>query len=159
MAAILHSLSLSTMYLSQKSSSKLKKLCYIVKQLYSNNWKKKKAAAATAMVHQMQADSNFILFFFCFNFTLITCFNTDKLGSSNCFFIYFQILVRTGSFCGFCLFCSLLTPRCWGRKWPPTPEFLLGESHGQRTLVGFSPCHCKELYTTEWLSTKNLSAV
>ena len=26
----------------------------------------------------------------------------------------------------------------------PTPVFLLGESHGQRSLVGYSPCGCKE---------------
>ena len=24
----------------------------------------------------------------------------------------------------------------WRRKWQPTPVFLLGESHGQRSLVG-----------------------
>ena len=28
------------------------------------------------------------------------------------------------------------------RKWQPTPEFLLGKSHGQRSLVGYSPCCC-----------------
>ena len=26
----------------------------------------------------------------------------------------------------------------WRRKWQPTPVFLLGESHGQRSLVGYS---------------------
>ena len=25
------------------------------------------------------------------------------------------------------------------RKWQPTPIFLLGKSHGQRSLVGYSP--------------------
>ena len=25
------------------------------------------------------------------------------------------------------------------RRWQPTPVFLLGESHGQRSLVGYSP--------------------
>ena len=34
-----------------------------------------------------------------------------------------------------------------------TPVFLLGESHGQRTLQGFSPKGHKELDMTEWLST------
>ena len=29
----------------------------------------------------------------------------------------------------------------WRREWPPTPVFLFGESHGQRSLVGYS---CKE---------------
>ena len=27
----------------------------------------------------------------------------------------------------------------WGMKWLPTPEFLPGKSHGQRSLVGYSP--------------------
>ena len=27
----------------------------------------------------------------------------------------------------------------WRRKWQPTPVFLSGESHGQRSLVGYSP--------------------
>ena len=30
----------------------------------------------------------------------------------------------------------------WSRKWQPTPVFLPGESHGQRSLAGYSPwCH------------------
>ena len=35
----------------------------------------------------------------------------------------------------------------------PTPVFLPGESHGQRSLMGYSPWGCKELDMTEWLST------
>ena len=27
----------------------------------------------------------------------------------------------------------------WRRKWQATPVFLLGETHGQRSLVGYSP--------------------
>ena len=27
----------------------------------------------------------------------------------------------------------------WRRKWHPTPVFLPGESHGQRSLAGYSP--------------------
>ena len=27
----------------------------------------------------------------------------------------------------------------WKRAWKPTPVFLPGESHGQRSLVGYSP--------------------
>ena len=27
----------------------------------------------------------------------------------------------------------------WRREWQPTPTFLPGESHGQRSLVGYSP--------------------
>ena len=35
------------------------------------------------------------------------------------------------------------------RAWQPTLVFLPGESHGQRSLVGYSPEGCKELDTTE----------
>jgi len=37
----------------------------------------------------------------------------------------------------------------WRRKWQPSPVFLLGEFHGQRSLVGYSPWGRKELDTTE----------
>ena len=36
----------------------------------------------------------------------------------------------------------------WRRKWQPTPVFLLGKSHGWRSLVGYSPWGLKETDTT-----------
>ena len=39
----------------------------------------------------------------------------------------------------------------WRRKWQPTPVFLLGKFHGQRSLAGYSPWGCKESDTTEQL--------
>ena len=36
----------------------------------------------------------------------------------------------------------------WRRKWPPTPVFLPGKSHGQRSLAGYSPWVCNESDTT-----------
>ena len=39
----------------------------------------------------------------------------------------------------------------WRRKWQPTPVFLPGESHGWRSLVGYSPRGRKESDTTERL--------
>ena len=41
----------------------------------------------------------------------------------------------------------------WRRKWKPTPVFLPGESHGQRSLAGYSPQGRKESDTTERLHT------
>ena len=41
----------------------------------------------------------------------------------------------------------------WRRAWQPTPVFLPGESHGQGSLVGYSPWSLKESDTTDWLST------
>ena len=40
----------------------------------------------------------------------------------------------------------------WRRRWQPTPIFLLGEPHGQRSLAGWSPWGPKELDTTEQLN-------
>ena len=37
----------------------------------------------------------------------------------------------------------------WRRAWQPTPVFLLGESHGQRSLAGYSPQGLKELDATD----------
>ena len=37
----------------------------------------------------------------------------------------------------------------WRREWLPSPVFLLGKPHGQRNLVGYSPCSCKDLDTAE----------
>ena len=36
-------------------------------------------------------------------------------------------------------------------KWQPTPVLLPGKSHGQRSIVGYSPWGCKESDTTEQL--------
>ena len=45
----------------------------------------------------------------------------------------------------------------WRRKWQPTPVFLPGESHGGRSLAGYSPWGCKESDTTERLNWTELN--
>ena len=51
-------------------------------------------------------------------------------------------------------------------KWQPTPVFLPEQSHGQRSLAGYSPWVYKELDTTEhthtyikinWFQPRNIS--
>ena len=37
----------------------------------------------------------------------------------------------------------------WRGKWQPTPVFLPGEFHGQRSLVGYSPWGYKQSDMTE----------
>ena len=39
--------------------------------------------------------------------------------------------------------------RKWRRKWHPIPLFLLRQSHGQRSLAGYSPWGHRESHTTE----------
>ena len=53
-----------------------------------------------------------------------------------------------GSICG-----SGRSP--WRRKWQPTPGFLPGESHGQRSLAGYSLWVAKQLDMTEQLNNNN----
>ena len=44
----------------------------------------------------------------------------------------------------------------WRREWQPTPVFLPGESHRQRSLVGNSLWGHKEFDVTEQLSIRAL---
>ena len=63
----------------------------------------------------------------------------DPLWANFC--LWCKIKVQFGFF--FCL---------WIKEWQPTPVFLPGESHGQRSLTGYSPWGCKESDTTELLT-------
>ena len=45
----------------------------------------------------------------------------------------------------------------WRRAWLPTPVFLPGESHGQRSLAGYCPWGHKELDMTKQLTHKHIS--
>ena len=47
-----------------------------------------------------------------------------------------------------CRFHSWVGMIPWRRKWQPTPVFLPGNFHRQRSLVGYSPWGHKELDTT-----------
>ena len=40
----------------------------------------------------------------------------------------------------------------WSRKWQPTPVFSPGKSHGQKSIVGYSPWDHKHWDTSEWLT-------
>ena len=47
----------------------------------------------------------------------------------------------------------------WREAWQPTPVFLPGESHGQRSLVRYSPWGCKELDMTEQSTHTHIPAI
>ena len=49
---------------------------------------------------------------------------------------------------------SLSGKICWRREWQPTPVFLPGDFHGQRSLVDYNPRGHKVLDMTEWLKHK-----
>ena len=44
----------------------------------------------------------------------------------------------------------------WRRKWKPTPVFLLGKYHGQRSLAGYNPQSRTELDTNEVTSNSTI---
>ena len=46
-----------------------------------------------------------------------------------------------------------------GEGWQLTPVLLPGEFYGQRNLVGYSPCNCKESNMTEVNEHKNFAKV
>ena len=48
-----------------------------------------------------------------------------------------------------CRFDSWIRKIPWRTKWQPPPVFLPGESHVQRSLVGYSPQGLKESDATE----------
>ena len=45
---------------------------------------------------------------------------------------------------------SLFTSMHWRRKWQPTPVFLPGKFHGQKSLVGYSPWGRKVQLRLKW---------
>ena len=57
--------------------------------------------------------------------------------------------------CRRCRFDPWIRKIPWRRKWQSTLVFLPGESHGQKSLVGYSPRGRKGLDTTEQLNNNN----
>ena len=54
---------------------------------------------------------------------------------------------------------SLGWENLWRRESLPTLVFLPGKSHGQRSLVGYSPWGCKKSDMTEWLNILHLESI
>ena len=54
---------------------------------------------------------------------------------------------------------DVFEPSSWRRKWQPTSVFWPGESHGQRSLAGYSPWGHKKLDTIERLHFLSLNLV
>ena len=66
--------------------------------------------------------------------------------------LWWSRLYRTWLQCGRPGFYPWIRKIPWRRKQQPTPVFLSGESHGQRSLVGYSPWGHKESDRMEQLS-------
>ena len=82
-------------------------------------------------------------------FKLVSSSHKDFPGASDCK----SICLQCGR-PGFDLWVGKIPCR---RKWQSTPELLPGKSHGQRSLVGYSPWGHKESDTTEQLHFTSFS--
>ena len=61
---------------------------------------------------------------------------------------------ESASYCRRCRFSSWIGKTPWRRKWHPTPVFLPGKFHGQRSLAGYSPWGCKsQTRLSDWTTT------
>ena len=70
-----------------------------------------------------------------------------------CYFVQMDIRIELPkAFCQGAQSCHVIEKIPWSRKWQPTPVFLPGKSHGQRSLAGYSPWDHEESDTTEPLS-------
>ena len=58
-----------------------------------------------------------------------------------------RILLSMQETCRRCGFNPWVGKIPWSRKWQPTPIFLLGKSHGQRSQAGCSPWACTKSQT------------
>ena len=99
----------------------------------------------------------------CLHYTFEILFNNNKKGKLKKkihmihFFRIHNIISKYKK--KICLQCSKPRFNPWvrnipcRRKWIPTPAFLLGEFHGQRSLAGYSPWDHKQSDMTEWLTT------
>ena len=111
--------------------------------------------------------SNHINEFTCPAYT-VTCQVCAFSTSGGGFVLYYTALCRLGFPGGsvvkkkkICLlmqemwFQSLTGKIPWRKKRQPTPVFLPGKSHGQRSLPGYSPCGHKESDMAERLNNNN----
>ena len=73
----------------------------------------------------------------------------EVMGPDAMILSFLNVEFQASSFTLLFHFLSHIFMYVWRRKWQATPEFLPGESHGQRSLVGYSPWGCKESDMTE----------
>ena len=86
--------------------------------------------------------------------------DTNQIGFTRFLAVYHFIIVFYN--CGLprwlsgkCRFDLWVRKIPWRRKWQPTPVFLPGKSHGQKSLVGCNPWGRKELGTAGRLTPTN----
>ena len=99
--------------------------------------------AAVLASHFLNSNSNIAQSLWCvFFFFFFNCGTSGKEPACQC------RKYKRQKRCGFH---PCIAKILWRRVRQPTPVLLPRESHGQRSLVGHSPCGCKKLDTTERL--------
>ena len=76
-----------------------------------------------------------------------------KFGSLSWWLRWYRILLQ----CRRSRFQPWVRTTVWRTGWQPTPVFLLGKFHEQRSLASYSSWGCRELDTTEQLTLSFLS--
>ena len=82
------------------------------------------------------------------NSKLSSWLTSENVPNDQFFFFFFKHYEST--------FCPSAITTDWSRKWQPTPIFLPGKFHEQRSLIGYSPWGRKESDTTERLQCECL---
>ena len=83
-------------------------------------------------------------------FSYTTIRNHQFFGAQPPLWSNFHICKEFTCQCRRCGFDPWVRKILWGRKWQPTPVFLPGKSHGQRSLVGYSPRGHKDSDTAKY---------
>ena len=84
---------------------------------------------------------------------LVNLSKQRKFGSLSWWLRWYRILLQ----CRRSRFQPWVRKTVWRSEWQPTPMFLLGKFHEQRSLASYSSWGCKELDTTEQLTLSFLS--
>ena len=116
------------------------------KKLFSWRRKWKDRRKVDELRHRKSRSNNLKLFFFFF----------PSLTTSN------KIVIKKKKICLQCRrpgFDPWVRKILWRREWQPTPVFLPGKSHGQKSLVGYSPQGHKQLDMTEWLTHTHIHRI
>ena len=87
----------------------------------------------------------------CKNQSTISCISImlDRLWAFQVVLMVKNLLANAGDIRDMGSIPSWVSKIPWRREWQPTPTFLPGELHGQKSLVGYSPWSHKQSDMTE----------
>ena len=113
--------------------------------------------------HNWVAEQQYIIhkYKYFLHYILLKCVYYNAHGMTCYLLIYWMVFPwwlggkESTCQCKRCRFNPWVRKIPWRKKWQPTPVFLPGKSHGQRSLAGYSPWGCKESDMTYQLKNSN----